>query len=96
MRTLLVGALLAAGIANAAAEQRYDRTLERAVANIVAAKLGDLRGGLIGSKASLASGSRDGLKPATAGLGFKPLDVGGWKNGIAPAMERRIAEEVYR
>ena len=46
MRTLLCGvALLAVIAAPAMAETRYDRNLEKAVVEIVAGKMGDIRGG---------------------------------------------------
>ena len=46
MRTLLCGvALLAVIAAPAVAETRYDRKLEQAVVEIVAGKMGDIRGG---------------------------------------------------
>lgn len=46
MRTLLSACvLLALALPSAAAQQRYDRKLEDAVKAIVAAKIGDIRGG---------------------------------------------------
>jgi hypothetical protein len=46
MRTLLCGvALLAVIAAPAVAETRYDRKLEQAVVEIVAGKMGNIRGG---------------------------------------------------
>ncbi len=46
MRTLLYGMALSAVIAAPAmAETRYDRNLEKAVLDIVAGKMGDIRGG---------------------------------------------------
>jgi hypothetical protein len=45
MRTILAGAMLFAALAvPAAAETRYDVKLEKAVMDIVAGKMGDLRG----------------------------------------------------
>ncbi len=44
-RILLGAAVLALVAGTAHAEQKYDRTLEQAAVDIVAAKMGDLRGG---------------------------------------------------
>lgn len=47
MKTLLaVALLLATPMAPAAAETRHDAKLEQAVMNIVASKMGDIRGGI--------------------------------------------------
>jgi len=44
-RIILAAAMLAAAASGAAAEARYDRSIDRAAAAIVAGKIGDIRGG---------------------------------------------------
>lgn len=47
MKTVWAGALLCAFVATPAlAESRYDRNIEQAAMDIVAGKIGDIRGGL--------------------------------------------------
>ena len=90
MKKLLAGSALALIATAASAESRYDRKLEQAVMDIVAGKIGDIRGGL----AFNADGiwSNDEMTTASVGLRFGDVVVSnGWKDGLAPAQERRFS-----
>ena len=91
MKSLLAGVMLALTIMPAAAETQHDRKLEQAVMDIVAAKMGDLRGALPWTMA-MAIVSNDGMTTASVGLsGLANLEISGWNNGLAVARERRIS-----
>ncbi|MER9299475.1 hypothetical protein NKI38_23685 [Mesorhizobium sp. M0621] len=95
MKTLLCGVALCAAIAApAAAETRYDRSLEKAAMGIVAGKMGDIRGGFsykqvpqlvvvpVAAPAAVTERSRE---EATG----KPGD------GLAPAVERQVSRTIF-
>ena len=90
MTKLLAGCALALLATAASAESRYDRKLEQAVMDIVAGKIGDIRGGLAFN--ALRIWSSDQVATPAAGLHFGDVTVsGGWKDGLAPARERRFS-----
>lgn len=90
MKKLLLGGALALLATAASAESRYDRKLEQAVMNIVAGKIGDIRGGLA-FDAGAVWGS-DPVTTASIGLRFGDVTLSSpWKNGLAPALERRVS-----
>jgi hypothetical protein len=74
----------------AAAENRYDRKIDKAAAEIVAAKMGELRGGF-DYDVEPASVLLPDLR-ATGSIGtVSPVTVaGGWDRGLAPAVELHI------
>lgn len=85
MKTTILAALLLAAIpGSASAGQHYDRSIEAAAIRIVAAKMGDLRGGFA-----------HGQKPAFV----EPIDRnqpthlsaphGEWRDGMALAVKER-------
>ena len=91
MKILLAGVVLGMAAAPAVAESRHDRKLEQAVMNIVAAKMGDLRGGLaISDQPFFVS---DAMTTASVPPGFARSQASGpWQDGLAPATERRLAD----
>lgn len=90
------GAAVLAGAAFAAEEpQSYDRRLAQAAAEIVAARIGDLRGGFGTQEAPVLSMSPDKpapdklavASPAAHAPALPPPGV--WRNGLAIAVERK-------
>lgn len=95
MKSLLCAmALLAAMAAPAATETRYDRNLERAVMDIVAARMGGIRGGftykqvpqLVPDAAPVPAIAPERPREAAK----RDLD-----DGLAPAVERRISPAIF-
>ncbi len=94
MRTLLCGvAFLATIAAPAMAETRYDRKLEQAVVEIVAGKMGDIRGGfsykqvpqlVVVPDAPVVPIERP-RKQASSGVG----------DGLMPAVERPASRTIF-
>ena len=82
MKKILVAALgLAALPAVALGQPDYDRNLEQAVMAIVAAKIGELRGGFdIGQEPAFVSAVTD-----------EAAQPGEWRRGLALASDRRVA-----
>ncbi|WP_027164650.1 hypothetical protein [Mesorhizobium sp. WSM3224] len=95
MKTLLCGvALLAAMAAPAAAETRYDRNLEKAVLDIVAGKMGNIRGGFSYKQAPqlvvLPQATQAAPAPAEA-----PRKEASGNDGLMPAVERPAPRTVF-
>ena len=97
MRTVLcVVALSAAVVAPAAAETAYDRNLERAVMDIVAAKIGHIRGGF-----SYKQIPQLLVLPETAPAVSMPIEPpsrqasGDGNDGPAPAVERPVSRTIF-
>ncbi|RUM97232.1 hypothetical protein EET67_13865 [Pseudaminobacter arsenicus] len=96
MRMLLAGAaLLAVATAASAAEMRYDVKLEKAVMEIVAARIGDIRGGFShGVKPAFvtlqASNDRGAifLESARAEL------IRSFGDGLVPTVERNVSRVI--
>lgn len=89
MKIVLAGLVLAATLAPAAAEVKHDRKLEQAVMDIVATKMGDLRGALPWTSTVVAV-SNDAM--TTASVGLRGLSADGWHDGLAIAIERNVAD----
>ncbi len=89
MKIVLAGLMLAVTLAPAFAEVKHDRKLEQAVMDIVATKMGDLRGGLPWTSVMMAV-SNDGM--TTASVGLRGLSPDGWNDGLAIATERNLAD----
>lgn len=81
-RLILTAAFVAAACAGAGAAERYDRSIERAAMQIVAAKIDGLRGGFAFDEAPQIISSYAALVAAT-----EPAGV--WQDGLARAAERR-------
>ncbi len=95
MKSLLCGAAFLAGIAGAsAAEPRYDHALEKAAAGIVAARIGDLRGGFsFGQKLRLVPDAAPAPGNAEPPRHEEPADVA--IDGLVPAVERPAARVTF-
>jgi hypothetical protein len=91
MKKLLAGCALAMLATAASAESRYDRKLEQAVMDIVAGKMGDIRGGLAFNAEKIWIHD----KVATASTGLSILGrvtvTDPWTDGLAPAQERHFS-----
>ncbi|MBN9254272.1 MULTISPECIES: hypothetical protein [unclassified Mesorhizobium] len=94
MKSLLCAmALLAVMVAPVAAEVRYDRNLERAVMDIVAARMGGIRGGFTYKQVPqlVPEAAPADIAPERAREDAKrDLD-----DGLAPAVERRISPAIF-
>ena len=93
MKALWAGAI-AIGLlpTSAFAESEYDHSIDRAAAGIVAARIGEIRGGF-SFNARLASV----LAPETPAADPNAtrnatVDAGPWQDGLAPAAERKIPQ----
>jgi hypothetical protein len=77
------------------ADTQYDRKLEKAVMDIVAGKIGDIRGGFaFDAKPVLITVPETKLPgPDPMRRTYSALDP--WQDGLAPAVERRIAPEIF-
>ena len=94
MKSFLCGmALLAATVAPAAAEMRYDRNLERAVTDIVASKMGNIRGGFTYKQVPQLVVIPE-VAPA-APVPVEPRKQAANIDGLAPAVERRVSRIVF-
>lgn len=95
MKSLLCAmALLAATVAPVAAEVRYDRNLERAVMDIVAARMGGIRGGFTYKQVPQLVPE---AAPAAAIAPERPREDArrDLDDGLAPAVERRISPAIF-
>ena len=90
MKKLLAGCALAMLATTASAESRYDRKLEQAVMDIVAGKMGEIRGGFAFNAEKIWV--HDKVATASTGLSFGDVTIAApWKDGLAPARERRFS-----
>jgi hypothetical protein len=91
MKKLLAGCALAMLATTASAESRYDRKLEQAVMDIVAGKMGEIRGGLAFNAEKIWI--HDKVATASTSLSiFGGVTVApSWKDGLAPARERHFS-----
>jgi hypothetical protein len=92
MRTLLAGAALMGFLATAAAaENRHDENIDRAAANIVAGKMGDIRGGFSYDSRLVLVVPPDEASTASAPAPSVTTAGDPWKDGLAPAVERKLS-----
>ena len=95
MKTLLCGmALLAAMAAPAAAGTSYDRNLEKAVLDIVAGKMGNIRGGFSYKQAPQFVVVPD-APPPVAAPAEPPRKEASGNDGLMPAVERQVSRTVF-
>ncbi|MDG4880520.1 hypothetical protein [Mesorhizobium sp. WSM4884] len=86
MKSFLSGmALVMAMAAPAAAETRYDRNLEKAVMDIVASKMGNIRGGF-----SYKQVRQMVVLPGGAPVPAEPRTQASKLDGLMPAVERPV------
>jgi hypothetical protein len=97
MKTLWAGAALFGLLASsAAAETQYDRKLEQAAMNIVAGKIGAIRGGFSFDVQPLSVIVQDAMATGSVGIRKANLSDGdGWQDGLAPAIERKVSNIVF-
>jgi hypothetical protein len=97
MKTLWAGAALFGLLASsAAAETQYDRKLEQAAMNIVAGKMGDIRGGFSFDVKPLSVIIQDAMATGSVGIRKANLSAGdAWQDGLAPAIERKASHIVF-
>ena len=97
MRTLLCSVALSAVIAApAVAETRYDRNLEKAVMDIVAGKIGDIRGSFSFDVQPVSMIPQDQMSTGSIperNASLSPSDA--WRDGLAPATERKVSRIVF-
>jgi len=97
MKTLWAGAALFGVLASsAAAETQYDRKLEQAAMNIVAGKIGDIRGGFSFDVPPVSVIAQDAISTGSVAIRDTRLsqsDV--WQDGLAPAVERKGTRLVF-
>jgi hypothetical protein len=94
MRTLLCGvALLAVIAAPAVAETRYDRKLEQAVVEIVAGKMGNIRGGFSYKQVPQLVVVPD--VPAAPVENPPRQASGDASDGLTPAVERPVSRMIF-
>ncbi|MDX8452038.1 hypothetical protein RFM98_04655 [Mesorhizobium sp. VK9D] len=95
MKTLLcVMALLVAMAAPVAAETRYDRNLEKAVLDIVAGKMGNIRGGFSYKQRPQLVVLPDATSVAPAPVEPPRKEASG-NDGLTPAVERQVSRTVF-
>jgi hypothetical protein len=95
MKTLLCGmALLAAMAAPAAAGTRYDRNLEKAALDIVAGKMGNIRGTFSYKQVPQFVVLPDAPPPAPVPVEPPRKEASG-NDGLMPAIERRVSRTIF-
>ena len=95
MKSLICSmAFLAAMIAPVAAETRYDRNLEKAAMDIVAGKMGNIRGGFSYEQRPQLVVLPDATPVAPAPVEPPRKEASG-NDGLTPAVERQISRTVF-
>ncbi|TPI44917.1 hypothetical protein FJW05_20760 [Mesorhizobium sp. B2-9-1] len=95
MKTLLCGvALFAAVTVPVAAETRYDRNLEKAVLDIVAGKMGNIRGGFSYKQVPQLVVLPDAT-PIAATPVEPPRKEASGNDGLMPAVERQVSRTIF-
>ena len=98
-KVLICTALAAAFAMPAFAGTQYDRKLERAAIEIVAAKMGELRGGFaFDAKPAFVPAEPTEQRDDTVTGSIVPTKLAGgekeWGRDLAPAVERRMARVI--
>ncbi|TIR25607.1 MAG: hypothetical protein E5X34_08260 [Mesorhizobium sp.] len=95
MKSFLCGVgLLTAMIASAAAETRYDRNIEKAAMDIVAGKMGNIRGGFSYKQRPQLVLLPYAPPPAPVPVEPPRKEASG-NDGLTPAVERRVSRTVF-
>lgn len=98
MKTFLgvVAVVLAIG-APAGAETRYDRNLEKAVKDIVAGKIGGIRGGFSYKQVPQLVILPDAVPAPAAPAAAEPRKEasGNGNDGLMPAVERQVSRTIF-
>ena len=99
-KVLICAALSAAFAMPAFAGTQYDRKLERAAIEIVAAKMGELRGGFsFDAKPAFVTVEPAEQRDDTVTGSIVPTTFAGgekdWGRDLAPAVERRISRVIF-
>ena len=95
MKSFLCGmALLVAMAAPAAAETRYDRNLEKAAMDIVAGKMGNIRGGFSYKQRPQLVVLPDATPVAPTPVQPPSKEASG-NDGLTPAVERQVSRTVF-
>ncbi|AZO16198.1 MULTISPECIES: hypothetical protein [unclassified Mesorhizobium] len=95
MKSFLCGtALLAAMAAPATAETRYDRNIEKAAMDIVAGKMGSIRGGFSYKQRPQLVVLPDATPVAPTPVEPPRKEASG-NDGLTPAVERRVSRTVF-
>ncbi|TIO54614.1 MAG: hypothetical protein E5X80_06750 [Mesorhizobium sp.] len=94
MKSFLSGMALAMAMtAPATAETRYDRNLEKAVVEIVAGKMGDIRGGFSYKQVPQLVVLPEAAPAAPAPV--EPRKQASNNDGLMPAVERPVSRTVF-
>jgi hypothetical protein len=96
MKTLWAGvAVLAALTGSAVAETRYDRNIDKAAAEIVAGKIGDIRGGFSFDAKPAFVVRADVVKTGSITAPDVTVSADPWHDGLAPAVEDKAFRSLY-
>jgi hypothetical protein len=88
MKTLWASVAVLAVLTSAAvAETRYDRNIEKAAAEIVAGKIGDIRGGFSFDAKPAFVVRPDAVKTGSIATPDMTVSADPWRDGLAPAVE---------
>ena len=94
MRALWVGAaIFGLAASSAVAETRYDHRIEQAAIEIVAGKIGDIRGGFAFNAKPVFVAGQDAL--TTGSVSVPTAEDGTWPDGLAPAIEGRASRTLF-
>ncbi|NUS18767.1 hypothetical protein EN828_04170 [Mesorhizobium sp. M2D.F.Ca.ET.185.01.1.1] len=95
MKLFICGmAFLAALAAPVAAETRYDRNIEKAAMDIVAGKMGNIRGGFSYKQRPQLVVLPDAPPPAPVPVEPPHKEASG-SDGLMPAVERQVSRTVF-
>jgi hypothetical protein len=96
MKTLVVGAALLGLLTGpAGADMQYDRKLEQAAMDIVAGKIGDIRGGFSFDVQPVSMLFQDQMSTGSIPQRNARLESDVWRDGLAPATERKVSRVVF-
>jgi hypothetical protein len=96
VRSLWAGmAVIGLLAATASAETRYDRNIEQAATEIVAAKIGDIRGGFsFDARPAFVSG-KDAIRTGSIPTPGVTVVADPWQDGLAPAVDRKVSPTLF-
>jgi hypothetical protein len=96
MRSLWAGmAAIGLLIGPASAETRYDRNIEQAAIDIVAQKIGDIRGGFsFDAKPAFVTGN-DAISTGSVPTPRVQIEADPWRDGLAPAVDGKVWPRLF-